>query len=78
MDGKIAVFDVWDSQEAFDAFGATLMPILTELGDRSRPSGGDAGAQRDRRLSEAPASGGFKSGAGHQTNSSTAPFVACS
>ena len=32
VDGKIAVFDVWDSQEAFDAFGATLMPILTELG----------------------------------------------
>ena len=32
VDGKIAVFDVWESQEAFDAFGATLMPILTELG----------------------------------------------
>ena len=32
MDGKINVFDVWESQEAFDAFGATLMPILTELG----------------------------------------------
>ena len=32
VDGKINVFDVWDSQEAFDAFGATLMPILTELG----------------------------------------------
>ena len=32
VDGKIKVFDVWDSQEAFDAFGATLMPILTELG----------------------------------------------
>ena len=31
-DGKIDVFDVWESQEAFDAFGATLMPILTELG----------------------------------------------
>ena len=32
QDGKINVFDVWESQEAFDAFGATLMPILTELG----------------------------------------------
>lgn len=32
VDGKINVFDVWESQEAFDAFGATLMPILTELG----------------------------------------------
>jgi hypothetical protein len=31
-DGKINVFDVWESQEAFDAFGATLMPILNELG----------------------------------------------
>ena len=26
------VFDVWDSQEDFDAFGAVLMPILTEGG----------------------------------------------
>ena len=31
-DGEISVFDVWESQDAFDAFGATLMPILTELG----------------------------------------------
>ena len=31
-DGEIQVFDVWDSQEDFDAFGATLVPILTELG----------------------------------------------
>jgi hypothetical protein len=30
--GKIDVFDVWESQEAFNAFGATLMPILTKLG----------------------------------------------
>jgi hypothetical protein len=26
------VFDVWDSQESFDAFGQTLMPILAETG----------------------------------------------
>ena len=26
------VFDVWESQESFDAFGATLMPILGEFG----------------------------------------------
>ena len=32
VDGKINVFDVWESQAAFDAFGATLMPILAELG----------------------------------------------
>jgi hypothetical protein len=28
----INVFDIWESQEEFDAFGATLIPILTELG----------------------------------------------
>jgi len=26
------VFDVWDSQESFEKFGETLMPIMTELG----------------------------------------------
>jgi hypothetical protein len=31
-DGAIQVFDIWESQEDFDAFGATLMPILSELG----------------------------------------------
>jgi hypothetical protein len=31
-DGQINVFDIWDSQASFDAFGATLMPILTGLG----------------------------------------------
>jgi hypothetical protein len=31
-DGAIQVFDVWETQEDFDAFGATLVPILTELG----------------------------------------------
>jgi len=31
-DGLIQVFDVWESQEAFEAFGATLLPILGELG----------------------------------------------
>ena len=29
---KVAVFDVWDSQQSFDNFGQTLMPILKELG----------------------------------------------
>ena len=28
----LMVFDIWDSQETFDAFGTTLMPILAELG----------------------------------------------
>ncbi len=31
-DGAIQVFDIWESQADFDAFGPTLMPILTELG----------------------------------------------
>jgi hypothetical protein len=31
-DGVINVFDIWDSQEDFDAFGAVLMPILGALG----------------------------------------------
>jgi hypothetical protein len=30
--GAIQVFDVWESQEDFDSFGATLIPILSELG----------------------------------------------
>jgi hypothetical protein len=31
-DDAISVFDIWESQEEFDAFGATLIPILTGLG----------------------------------------------
>jgi hypothetical protein len=30
--GQIQLFDVWDSAESFQAFGATLVPILAELG----------------------------------------------
>jgi hypothetical protein len=30
--GEIQVFDIWESQEAFEAFGATLMPILSAAG----------------------------------------------
>ena len=28
----MAVFDVWDSRESFERFGATLGPILSEIG----------------------------------------------
>ena len=28
----LMVYDVWDSQESFEEFGATLMPILGEIG----------------------------------------------
>jgi len=31
-DGGIEVFDVWDSQESFEQFGETLVPIMNELG----------------------------------------------
>jgi hypothetical protein len=31
-DGAIQVFDIWESQDDFDAFGSTLVPILSELG----------------------------------------------
>ena len=30
--GEIKVFDVWDSREAFEAFGEHLVPILQEAG----------------------------------------------
>jgi hypothetical protein len=32
VDGQIQVFDVWDSQESFEAFGETLLPIMGALG----------------------------------------------
>ena len=31
------VVDVWESEEAFNRFGETLMPILAELGVEGRP-----------------------------------------
>ena len=34
---KLAVFDVWTSQAAFDAFGKTLMPILQQIGVAGTP-----------------------------------------
>jgi hypothetical protein len=38
-DGRVQVFDVWDSQESFDEFGKTLLPVLSELGvDPGRPA----------------------------------------
>jgi len=30
--GGMRLFDVWESAEAFQAFGAVLVPILAELG----------------------------------------------
>ena len=34
---NLHVFDVWVSQEQFDAFGAVLMPILAEVGVGDAP-----------------------------------------
>jgi hypothetical protein len=36
---SVAVYDVWDSEADFEAFGKTLMPILAEIGvDPGQPS----------------------------------------
>jgi hypothetical protein len=36
--GGLSVYDVWESQEDFDAFGPMLMPILAEIGlDSGKP-----------------------------------------
>jgi hypothetical protein len=31
-DGDLHVSEIWDSPEQFQAFGATLMPVLAEVG----------------------------------------------
>jgi hypothetical protein len=36
-DGLIQVVDIWESQESFEAFGATLVPIMSELGAEPGP-----------------------------------------
>ena len=35
--GTFRVVDVWESQEALEAFGAQLMPILSEIGVQGEP-----------------------------------------
>ena len=36
-DGVMRVVDVWDSMESFQAFGATLMPIIASIGGSVTP-----------------------------------------
>jgi hypothetical protein len=37
--GEIQVFDIWESQEALEAFGTTLFPILAGVGaDPGQPA----------------------------------------
>jgi hypothetical protein len=31
-DGQLMVFEIWDSQENYDAFGKFLMPVLQDVG----------------------------------------------
>ena len=31
-DGQLMVFEIWDSQESYDAFSKFLIPILQEIG----------------------------------------------
>ncbi len=31
-DGNLRVSEIWDSQEAFEAFGEQLMPVLEQVG----------------------------------------------
>ena len=38
INGQISVYDTWESMEQFEAFGKTLLPILSELGvDAGQP-----------------------------------------
>jgi hypothetical protein len=38
-DGDLMVYDIWESPEAFEAFGQRLMPVLAELGiDAGEPA----------------------------------------
>jgi hypothetical protein len=38
-DGDMRVYEIWESPEAFEAFGRTLMPVLNEVGvDAGEPS----------------------------------------
>jgi hypothetical protein len=37
LDGTMRVVDVWDSIEHFEAFGATLLPIIAKVGGEATP-----------------------------------------
>jgi hypothetical protein len=37
-DGDLMIFDIWESQADFEAFGQVMVPILVELGlDPGKP-----------------------------------------
>ena len=42
VDDQLHVFDVWESSDAFEAFGAVLLPLLAEYGvDPGQPRIGE-------------------------------------
>lgn len=55
-DGEIRVFDIWESQEAFEAFGATLLPILAAAGvEMNEPMVADSQREPERLERRSPA-----------------------
>jgi hypothetical protein len=52
--GEIHVFDIWESQKDFEAFGPILIPILTGARGQSDGADGHARAQRDQGLITLP------------------------
>ena len=53
--GALKVVEVWDSQQSFERFGQTLMPILKSDWHRRWAARGQSGAQRDLRPIGTPA-----------------------
>ena len=51
-DGDLMVYDIWESPQTFEAFGATLMPILAEVG----VDAGDPAIMPIHRLTQSDAS----------------------
>ncbi len=37
-DGDLMVYNVWESQEAFEAFAKVLMPIISAVGVKAEPA----------------------------------------
>ncbi len=60
--GAIQVFDIWESQEDFEAFGSTLMPILEELGVGPKEPMVTTVCNRYSGLRSAPSTSGLQQG----------------
>ncbi len=44
-EGKLAVYEIWESQEAYDAFGKFLMPVLQETRHQAKVTGHHASSE---------------------------------